>query len=209
MCSARTLANSDASASHRRRVADYLRLHRTRLNQIDLETVDPVHFAEEQHVDVALGNLHMWRRFIPVYREMIAETLQHVFRFPCDAGLVSVGTPGNGTGGAMAGTPSTNCPVQTIERSNPADDSERRINTTSGRGTPSTSTKVDRGTGSTTALRSSSSTKAYEQDFKLILQYLEGYQMRINRLTSVVTAVMAVDDTRRAINDARNIGRLT
>lgn len=51
--------------------------------------------------------------------------------------------------------------------------------------------------------------KAYGEDFKMLLGRLEEYQSRIDRLTSVVTAVMAVEDTRRAIKDARNIGFLT
>lgn len=134
-------------------VCDYIK---TRLNQIDLETVDPEHFAANKHVDVALGKLHMWRRFIPLYREMVAETLQHVFRFPCHA----QNAPASEDGPA---------------RARPAP----------------------------------SSIRAYEEDFRLVLNYLEEYQSRIDRLTSVVTAVMAVEDTRTANTDARNIGRLT
>lgn len=59
-------------------MCDYIK---TRLSQVDLETVDPIHFAIDQLVDVALGKLHMWRRSIPLYRKMISETLQHVFSF--------------------------------------------------------------------------------------------------------------------------------
>lgn len=180
-------------------MCDYIK---TRLNQIDLETVDPLHFAEKQHVDVALGKLHMWRRFIPLYREMISETLQHVFDCPRSScsGPMSTDMAKNGnTPGVTAAMPdTTSCPGPVV------DDSP-------GQGTEASTSTAHPGVDTKTAPSSpsSSSIKAYEQDFKLVLNYLEEYQMRIDRLTSVVTAVMAVDDTRRAITDARNIGRLT
>lgn len=158
-------------------MCDYIK---TRLNQIDLETVDPEHFAAEKHVDVSLGKLHMWRRFIPLYREMVTETLQHVFHFRCHAETappVKVAADGITAQGTASPEPATTrntlCPAD----AQPA--------------TPS------------------ASIKAYEEDFKLVLNYLEEYQSRIDRLTSVVTAVMAVEDTRRANTDARNLGRLT
>lgn len=179
-------------------MCDYIK---TRLNQIDLETVDPVHFAEKQQVDVALEKLHMWRRFIPLYREMVSETLQHVFQFPCYAGLVSPGQARTGTTipSTTARPPGASCPAQTTS-----------YKKSSGQGHTSSTPGVGQEEAARArALASSAPIQAYEQDFKLVLKYLEEYQMRIDRLTSVVTAVMAVDDTRRAINDARNIGRLT
>lgn len=150
-------------------MCDYIK---TRLNQIDLETVDPEHFAAEKHVDVALGKLHMWRRFIPLYREMVMDTLQHVFYFPCQAETVPFTKLRDGECQGNSAQPATgHCPGHI-------------------RPPPS-------------------SIKAYEEDFKLVLKYLEEYQSRIDRLTSVVTAVMAVGDTRTANTDARNLGRLT
>lgn len=152
-------------------VCDYIK---TRLNQIDLETVDPEHFAADKQVDVALGKLHMWRRFIPLYREMVTDTLQHVFSFPCHA----VTPVPDGVGPARE-----HCPGRRTAGRPPL---------------PSPSPPS-----------SSSSIGAYEEDFRLVLGYLEEYQSRIDRLTSVVTAVMAVGDTRTANTDARNLGRLT
>ncbi|KAJ4394127.1 hypothetical protein N0V93_003344 [Gnomoniopsis smithogilvyi] len=192
-------------------MCDYIK---TRLNQVDLETVDPVHFAEKQHVDVALGKLHMWRRFIPLYREMISDTLQHVFDSPRSScsGPMSSELASLSISGVTVATPGTTCPTnnspQTAEKTNPTSHPGPVGDTSPGQGTLPTS-EVHRGTNIKAASSSPSSIKAYEQDFRLVLKHLEEYQMRIDRLTSVVTAVMAVDDTRRAINDARNIGRLT
>lgn len=189
-------------------MCDYIK---TRLSQVDLETVDPIHFAIDQRVDVALGKLHMWRRFIPLYREMISETLQHVFGSPCSPGPMS--TQGGGTA-AISG--SSGCPLQkTIDSSSESQPESimENASSSSGQGTsssPKTAMYHEASTsGTRAATPSPSSIKAYKQDFQLVLTYLEEYQMRIDRLTSVVTAIMAVDDTRRAINDARNIGRLT
>ncbi|CAJ2506353.1 Uu.00g004830.m01.CDS01 [Anthostomella pinea] len=61
-------------------MCDYIK---TRLCQIDLEVVKPEKFATDRHSKHALEKLHMWRRFVPLYREMVDETLRHVFRFPC------------------------------------------------------------------------------------------------------------------------------
>jgi hypothetical protein len=61
-------------------MSDYIK---TRLCQIDLELVKPKMFATDKHIDHALEKLNMWRRFVPVYREMITETLEQVFHFPC------------------------------------------------------------------------------------------------------------------------------
>lgn len=166
-------------------MCDYIK---TRLNQIDLEAVDPEHFAATQHVDVALGKLHTWRRFIPLYREMVSETLQHVFRFPCPAqtDMPSRASTGGGSGTMDPGVPN--------------------------RPGAAPGSMVDCPGGAARADKHSSppsSVRVYEEDFKLVLTYLEEYQSRIDRLTSVVTAVMAVEDTRRANTDARNVGRLT
>lgn len=140
---------------------------KTRLNQIDMETIDPTHFSDKKHIDVALGKLHMWRRFIPLYREMVSETLQHVFNFNCPKFNRAQHASGESSTTRCSQCPQTKASLQTWD------------------------------------------IKAYEEDYKLVLARLEEYQSRIDRLTSVVTAVMSVEDTRRAITDARNIGFLT
>lgn len=50
---------------------------------------------------------------------------------------------------------------------------------------------------------------AYNPDFALIKSQLEEYQTRIDQLTAVVTAVISIDNSRRSLQDNRNIGRLT
>lgn len=140
---------------------------KTRLNQIDMETIDPAHFSDKKHIDAALEKLHMWRRFIPLYREMVSETLQHVFNFSCPKFNRAQHASGEPSTTSCSHCPQTKASLQTWD------------------------------------------IKAYEEDYKLVLARLEEYQSRIDRLTSVVTAVMSVEDTRRAITDARNIGFLT
>ncbi|POS71807.1 hypothetical protein DHEL01_v209799 [Diaporthe helianthi] len=142
---------------------------KTRLNQIDMETIDPSHLSDKKLIDTTLEKLHIWRRLIPLYREMVSETLQHFFSFSLSK--LNKAQPEDPSGQpSTAGCP--HCPqaAATLEMWD---------------------------------------IRAYEEDYKLVLARLEEYQSRIDRLTSVVTAVMAVEDTRRAIMDARNIGFLT
>lgn len=134
-----------------------------------METIDPAHLSDKKLIDMTLEKLHIWRRLIPLYREMVSETLQHFSNFsrlkinraqPQDPAAQPATTD-------CPHCPKTNVPPETWD------------------------------------------IRAYEEDYKLVLARLEEYQSRIDRLTSVVTAVMAVEDTRRAITDARNIGFLT
>lgn len=138
---------------------------KTRLNQIDMETIDPAHLSDKKLIDMTLEKLHIWRRLIPLYREMVSETLQHFSHF--SRLKVNRAQPQDPATTDCPHCPKTNVPPETWD------------------------------------------IRAYEEDYKLVLARLEEYQSRIDRLTSVVTAVMAVEDTRRAITDARNIGFLT
>ncbi|KAG8157925.1 hypothetical protein KVR01_012197 [Diaporthe batatas] len=142
---------------------------KTRLNQIDMETIDPNHLSDKKLIDTTLEKLHIWRRLIPLYREMVAETLQHFFGL--SRSKLNM-TQSQDPSGQSATTGCPNC-------------------------------------SQTAASLKMCDIKVYEEDYKLVLAHLEEYQSRIDRLTSVVTAVMAVEDTRRAITDARNIGFLT
>jgi hypothetical protein len=54
-----------------------------------------------------------------------------------------------------------------------------------------------------------SPTSAYRADFARVLSYLEEYQSRIDRLTTVVAAVITIKDSRRGLEDNRNLARLT
>lgn len=57
---------------------DYIK---TRLNQVDWEIAFPWDFlSKDDQIDRALTKLHQWRRVVPVYREMLADTFLRVFR---------------------------------------------------------------------------------------------------------------------------------
>ncbi|KAI0596657.1 hypothetical protein F4775DRAFT_289491 [Biscogniauxia sp. FL1348] len=69
-------------------IADYVK---TRLNQIDWEIAQPGEFIipsslsrntslQQTPIDQTLLKLHVWRRFVPLYREMLSETLIQIFQ---------------------------------------------------------------------------------------------------------------------------------
>lgn len=61
-------------------ISEYIK---TRLGQIEWEIYYPEHFLERGGiVDTPLRNLHAWRRLVPLYQEMLTESLQNVFRAP-------------------------------------------------------------------------------------------------------------------------------
>ncbi|KAG0649540.1 hypothetical protein D0Z07_3830 [Hyphodiscus hymeniophilus] len=159
-------------------------LIKTRLNQTDMEILDTKNFAVNKRIDIALQRLHPWRRLLPSYREMISETLLHVFRFPHNVET----SPG-------------------IVAGNDAVRSKSNSFRTLSSGTTDLATSLTNYEETPEARLSS--IDAYRDDFQLVLSYLDEHQKRIDRLTSVVTAVIKIEDTRRSLNDARNIGRLT
>ncbi|KAF2667797.1 hypothetical protein BT63DRAFT_480711 [Microthyrium microscopicum] len=54
----------------------------TRLGQLEWEVALPEDFQKGEADDSTLKKLHVWRRLVPLYIEMLQETLKHVFRFP-------------------------------------------------------------------------------------------------------------------------------
>jgi hypothetical protein len=180
-----------------RTMSDYIK---TRLCQIDLEIFKPTKFATNYHVDNALDKLNMWRRFIPLYREMVSETLEQVFRFPCHTETffsTEEAIQGQNTHGQDIAslTPRPLCEASPFTNRNNPQLSSTPAN-------PIAATPVP-------ATAQPGSIDAYKTDFILILSYLDEYQKRIDRLTSVVTAAMQIEDSRRGLRDGRNIGRLT
>jgi hypothetical protein len=198
-------------------ISDYIK---TRLTQIDWEIAYPETFLRHGthvvKVDVSLKKLHIWRRYVPIFREMITETLTCIFRFPCHTPMVS--NPAMGGGGGQDGGAAEE-PVA----------ANGTANGTPPKGTSSPSTDSS-STGSSSSTDSSGkppcisqttpapappsgpvpgAIKAYENDFRLALGYMEEYQERIDRLTTVVTAVMSIADSRRALADNKNISQLT
>ncbi|RYP04017.1 hypothetical protein DL764_004711 [Monosporascus ibericus] len=177
-------------------MSDYIK---TRLNQVDLEIVNPRQFVAPGH-HVSDEKLHMWRRFIPLYREMVSEILERVFHFPC---YRETSRPR-----VMNGTHPENHTIQQLAAGNNATTSIIDTSTTNSSPSASQSTTCPGGDQSAKA-SGLGSIGNYEDDFRLVLRHLEEYQSRINHVTSVITAVMSIADSRRALEDNYNIGRLT
>ncbi|KAI1270106.1 hypothetical protein F5Y18DRAFT_3901 [Xylariaceae sp. FL1019] len=154
-------------------MSDYIK---TRLNQLDWELVKPDLFRQGKRVDDALEKLHMWRRFIPLYREMVTETIQHVRAFPYREFQASI---------SRSQSPMT--PDYT--------------RSWTGMSMSSTMQGSDQGR--------FNSIGEYETDFRVIQARLDEHQQRIDRLTTVVTAAMTIEDSRLTLQDNHNIGRLT
>src|ERR1700761_3097476 len=53
----------------------------TRLGQLEWEISFPEDFLLEEAADSSLKKLHVWRRLVPLYMEMLDETLKRVFNF--------------------------------------------------------------------------------------------------------------------------------
>jgi Mg2+ and Co2+ transporter CorA len=156
-------------------IAEYVK---TRLGQIEWEISFPEHFLNKgSEIDVALKKLHIWRRLVPLYREMLSETLQRVFHFPCHtSGIGSMTISGAGDSNSTGTEHPTPCQCalhQAVQHLK-----QGPIN-------------------------------AFRDDFTRALSYMEEYQQRIDRLTSVVTAIISIDDSRRSQDDNRNVARLT
>ncbi|KAI8948799.1 hypothetical protein F4801DRAFT_591592 [Xylaria longipes] len=133
-------------------MSDYIK---ARLNQLDWEIVKPEFFGRgKKGVNDMLEKLHMWRRLVPLYREMVSETIRHVDQF---SGRIRV--------------PMTSC--------NSTEDGQHML------------------------------ISHYKLDLAHVKSQLEEYQNRIDQITSVVTAVISIDNSRRGLQDNRNIGRLT
>ncbi|KAJ0109737.1 hypothetical protein J7T55_004286 [Diaporthe amygdali] len=144
-------------------MVDYIK---TRLNQVDWGIAFPDDFLEkEEQIDEHLTKLHHWRRVVPLYREMIADTFLRVFRETAHPNKMHPGRnihePAHKPASALATLMNTEC-----------------IN-------------------------------AYQQDFALVLGYMEEFQARIDRLTDVVTAVINMGDSRRGYKDNKNLQWLT
>jgi hypothetical protein len=160
-------------------ITEYIR---TRLGQIEWEVSFPDHFLNKHSkIDIALEKLHIWRRLVPLYCEMLAETLQRAFQFPCHgtglanggSGLANIDSnPANSTGST---SPPTHCPCLL----------------------PSP------------VLAKQEPVMALHDDFIRIHAYMADHQQHIDRLTNVVTSVISIYERRRGIEDSRNVTRLT
>jgi hypothetical protein len=138
-------------------VCEYIK---TRLGQIEWELQFPEKFRSKGDViDSSLERLHTWRRVVPLYREMISETLTQALPAACR-----------------------------LTRTNPHDASTDKPATE--RGEPAGFEDVT-------------------QDFERVRVILEELQGRVDRLTSYVLAAISMEDSRRGLNENRNLARLT
>lgn len=186
-------------------LVDYIK---TRLNQVDWEIAFPGNFlAKDEQIEKALGKLHYWRRVVPVYRAMLAETFLRVFRETKHPARMH---PVRGDG-------VLNASAMMSEGHGGGDDfGDRRVSmvgTVSGAGGGGGGFGGgcgSRGPGSALDdLMDRECINAYKQDYTLVLNYLEEYQARIDRLTEVVTAVISIQDSRRGYKDNKNLQWLT
>lgn len=200
-------------------LVDYIK---TRLNQVDWEIAFPGNFlAKDEQIELALGKLHYWRRVVPVYRAMLAETFLRVFQESKHPDRMHLGATGGapavgpGFGAAGAGKD----PMTTIDT--------WRLSMSGGGGGPgphhygsSSNHQHHGGGGGSTRhdaahrnaldeLLGRECISAYRQDYALVLNSLEEYQARIDRLTEVVTAVISIQDSRRGYKDNKNLQWLT
>jgi Mg2+ and Co2+ transporter CorA len=153
-------------------VGEYIR---TRLGQIEWEVSFPEHFLmDNSNINDTLKKLHIWRRLVPLYREMLTETLQRVFQVR-DPHTMAV-SGGRGDFDADADLMTT--PVNSATSTNEGDSKDRFIST-------------------------------MRDDYVRVLGLMEEYQQRIDRLTSVVTAIISISDSQRSREDNKNVARLT
>ncbi|KAI5918304.1 hypothetical protein F4810DRAFT_692957 [Camillea tinctor] len=77
-------------------ISDYVK---TRLNQVDWEIAQPDKFipspspdtpAHQTPIDRTLLKLHAWRRYVPMFREMLSETLIHIFKATPSTSITAV-----------------------------------------------------------------------------------------------------------------------
>lgn len=187
-------------------LVDYIK---TRLNQVDWEIAFPGNFlAKDEQIEKALGKLHYWRRVVPVYRAMLAETFLRVFRETKHPDRMH---PGRGDGGVFGGGGGVGVGGR-IDALNALD--ERRHSliiappaaAAAASGGPVGSVRQG---SALDDLMNRECINAYKQDYTLVLNYLEEYQARIDRLTGVVTAVISIQDSRRGYKDNKNLQWLT
>ncbi|KAJ4253405.1 hypothetical protein NW762_010562 [Fusarium torreyae] len=124
--------------------AEWLRLCRyipTRLEQVEWEIQNPDFRLDPNGINSSLSRLYPWRRWLPLYRTMLAETSLKLFR------------------------------------------------------------------GCSLALNTSHSN--LQQDFYAIETMIDELQQRIDKIVAVITAIISIEESRRAITQNQHIGRLT
>ena len=193
-------------------ICEYIK---TRLEQINWEITFPKHFLpKDADIDNPLNKLHIWRRLVPLYREMLNETLLRVFSFPCHT--VRAVTNSVPADDATPMSPSSYISTATTDTTQTSDTGTTTGPADAGRPPPNQAQqRRQQAHNCSCTIHSRAGTphegpiNAFREDFAAILSYMEEYQQRIDRLTSVVTAVIGIRDSRRGLRESRNVGRLT
>lgn len=124
-----------------------------RLGQIEWELERPDFRKDSDDIDASLAKLHTWRRRLPLYTNMVADTKRKLFG-SSGVGVVNVRVVGNGgeKGDCMA---------------------------------------------------------QLRPDFDMVAKGLDELYERTERIATVATAVTAIEESRRAMEQNRSLGRLT
>jgi Mg2+ and Co2+ transporter CorA len=150
-------------------VCDYVK---ARLSQIEWELEMPRLFRSKgDAIDTSLKRLHTWRRHIPVFREMLKETLEHAL--PAAARLT---TPSP----QYSAAPNSPLSVRSVL--------------------------------SETLTINFENVEGFEDiipDFKRVLAAVNELQERVDRLTSIVTSEISIEDSRRGLEENHNMARIT
>lgn len=155
-------------------VCDYVK---ARLSQIEWELEMPELFRSKgDAIDTSLKRLHVWRRQVPVFREMVKETLD--FALPAAARLTR--------------------PAHLPSRSNTIPVTPRSPDT--------------RSLWSEAPIINFDDASGYDDiipDFKRVLAAVNELQERVDRLTSIVTSEISIEDSRRGLEENHNMARIT
>lgn len=116
----------------------------TRLEQVEWEIQNPDFRLDPNGIDSSLSKLYPWRRWLPLYQTMLAETMLKLFR-------------------------------DSSESSPALDNSPLNL----------------------------------QQDFRAIESMINELQHRIDKIVAVITAIISIEESRRAITQNQYIGRLT
>jgi len=158
-------------------VCDYVK---SRLSQIEWELEMPDVFRSKGDViDTSLKRLHTWRRQIPVFREMLKETLEEAL-----PAAVRLTTPSSQP--AIAPTPTS--PRSTLSFTARATDSNNNL---------------------TINFDNLDAFDDIVPDFRRVLAAVNELQERVDRLTSVVTSEISIEDSRRGLVENHNMARIT
>jgi hypothetical protein len=160
----------------------------TRLGQLEWEISFPKDFRLEEAADSSLRKLHVWRRLVPLYREMLTEILERAFRFPPNAPHQRYTLPPDIS---IPGLPNSVGILSSTQKFSTCSSCSLPTYPLSSLATPSVAFH---------ALRPS---------FVRALLQMNELQQRLERLTTIATAAISIAESRLSFVENRNVSRLT